>query len=192
MSPARRAALGQLAGWASLALAGPSAQAQSPGAAPPPELAAEWPSAAPRLQGQARFRFFGLHIYDLRLWAPQPLRAATLSEQPLALELIYARGLEGGRIAQRSLDEMRRAGPLDEPTAQRWLAAMRGLFPDVAEADRITGVQVPGERARFHVNAKPAGEVREAEFARRFFGIWLAPHSSEPALRQQLLAGVAP
>lgn len=171
------------------------AQAQSlpaAPAAPPPELAAEWPGQAARLQGQARFRFFGLHVYDTRLWSAQALRATSLAEQPLALELIYARRLDGARIAQRSLDEMRRAGPLDDAPARRWLAAMLGLFPDVDENDRITGVQWPGERARFHVNARPVGEVRDAEFARRFFGIWLAPHSSEPALRQQLLAGLPP
>jgi len=35
------------------------------------------------------------------------------------------------------------------------------------------------------------GEVKDAEFARRFFGIWLAPSTSEPALRQTLLGGAA-
>ena len=30
-------------------------------------------------------------------------------------------------------------------------------------------------------------EKRDAEFARRFFGIWLAPETSEPRLRAALL-----
>jgi hypothetical protein len=31
------------------------------------------------------------------------------------------------------------------------------------------------------------GDIRDAEFARLFFGIWLSPRSSEPAMRQALL-----
>jgi hypothetical protein len=197
-SPARRQVL-RLAGqcaWlaaATAVLAPPPAQAQpaAPETAAPPELAGAWPQPA-RLLGQARFRFFGLHIYDAQLWAPQPLRQSTWAEQPLALVLLYARKLEGARIAQRSLDEMRRAGPLEEARAERWLAAMRGLFPDVSDGERITGQHLPGDAARFWVNGRLAGDVKDVEFARRFFGIWLAPHTSEPGLRQQLLAGAAP
>jgi hypothetical protein len=32
------------------------------------------------------------------------------------------------------------------------------------------------------------GEVPDAEFSRLFFGIWLSPQTSEPGLRQQLIA----
>lgn len=35
---------------------------------------------------------------------------------------------------------------------------------------------------------KVVGEVADPEFARLFFGIWLSPNTSEPALRQALLA----
>jgi hypothetical protein len=35
------------------------------------------------------------------------------------------------------------------------------------------------------------GEVRDATFARLFFGIWLSPRTSEPQLRAALL-GLAP
>ena len=34
----------------------------------PAEVLGEWP--APRLQGQGRLRFLGLHVYDIRLWSP--------------------------------------------------------------------------------------------------------------------------
>jgi len=45
---------------------------------------------------------------------------------------------------------------------------------------------------RFLLNGKPYGEVRDPEFAPLFFGIWLSPATSEPALRQSLLAQVQP
>jgi hypothetical protein len=64
---------------------------------------------------------------------------------------------------------------------------MTRLFPDVKAGDRITGVHRPGESAAFFVNGRAVGEVREARFASLFFGIWLSPRTSQPALRAALL-----
>ena len=153
---------------------------------PPPEVAAELPEA--RWRGAVVLRFLGLQIYDLRLWSANAVTGDGAG-QPLALELQYARGLSGARIAQRSIDEMKRIGPLTDAQSERWLAAMTRLFPDVTAGDRLTGVQVPGKGARFFFNGQLRGEVAEPEFARLFFGIWLSPKTSEPALRTQLLAG---
>ena len=151
---------------------------------PPPELREELPAA--RLAGQGRLRFFGLSVYDARLWlttAPGPEPWV----QPLALELAYTRDLVGAQIAERSLTEMRRVGEVSPPQAERWLAQMRQLFPDVRAGDRITGVHRPGEGARFFLNGRRLGEVADAAFARLFFAIWLSPRTSEPGLRAQLL-----
>jgi hypothetical protein len=152
----------------------------------PAELADEWPSA--RLQGQGRLRAMGFRIYDIRLWAPrEPLSPDDWGQRALALEIEYARSLVGRLIAERSLQEMRRAGPMAPELAERWLQAMSRWFPDVQAGDRITGVHLPEGVVRFFANGAPRGELRDAEFARRFFGIWLAPHTSEPRLRDALL-----
>jgi len=177
-APERRRLIGGLAA----AALWPAAWAE---AAPPPEVALELPGA--RLQGRGTLRYFGLRVYDALLWAGGPLAAGGIATAPLALELRYARRLRGPLIAERSLTEMRRQGEIDETRAQRWLEAMARLFPDVDDGDRITGVQRPGEAARFHVNGRFTGELRDPEFARRFFGIWLSPQTSEPQLRAQLL-----
>ena len=110
---------------------------------------------------------------------------------PLALELLYARSLEGIKIAERSLAEMQRQGEIEAAKAARWLGAMKQVFPDVQPGDRITGLHLPGLGARFFVNGQLKGDVRDAEFARLFFGIWLSSRTSEPALRDALL-GKAP
>jgi hypothetical protein len=163
----------------------PTAPPAPPAPTAPPELAGLWPQA--RLQGQASFRFLGIPIYEVALWAPQPIGPANSAQQPLALVLVYRRSLSGERIAERSLSEMARAGPIAEAKATRWLAAMRRLFPDVDTGQRLTGVQLPGQGARFFYQGQARGELLEAEFAQRFFGIWLAEHSSAPELRRQLL-----
>jgi Chalcone isomerase-like len=179
----RRAAF---VGLMSLALHAPAALAQP---APPPEVAADLPGA--RLQGEGRLRLLGLQIYGALLWTQQPLAAADVERAPLALELRYARTLRGPLIAERSIEEMRRVGEFSDEQSQRWLAAMKQLFPDVNAGDRITGVQRPGEGARFHFNGRFVGEVRDAAFARLFFGVWLSPRTSEPKLRTALLGAGA-
>ena len=153
----------------------------------PPEVVAELPSA--RLLGSSRLRVFGFQVYDARLWSSVATGPDTWAQAPLALELQYLRKLDGPAIAERSLSEMRRQGDIATATAERWLAEMKRLFPDVTAGDRITGVQQPGVGARFFVNGKLAGEVRDAEFARWFFGIWLSARTSEPAMRDALLGG---
>ncbi|RZU00650.1 chalcone isomerase family protein [Rivibacter subsaxonicus] len=143
-----------------------------------------------RLLGDGRLRWFGMHIYDARLWvAPGHPSGTDYAGHPLALELEYARALDGARIAERSIEEMRRAGALPDAQAGGWLTAMKQCFPDVKPGDRITGLQRPGEPTRFFVNGELACELADPEFARRFFGIWLGPDSSQPALRSALLGG---
>jgi hypothetical protein len=151
----------------------------------PPELKGELRDA--QLRGEGRLRYLGLHVYDIRLWAESELGSRDLLSQPLALELEYARTLEGKAIAERSLKEMQGLGAIDAALAERWLQQMRQILPDVKKGDRITGVQRPGEAARFFVNGQPRGEVRDAEFTRLFFGIWLSPRTSQPKLREALL-----
>lgn len=155
----------------------------------PPEVAAELPGA--RLLGAGRLRWFGLHVYDARLWvaadAPTGAARADHARFPLALEIEYARSLEGARIAQQSIDEMRRVGGFSDAQAQQWLAFLKQAVPDVQARDRVTGVQRPLELSRLHVNGRFTGELRDADFMRLFFGIWLGPQTSQPALRSQLL-----
>jgi hypothetical protein len=168
-----------------LALAGTPLGAVAGSATPPPELGAVLPGA--RLLGEATLRYFGMQVYDIRLWADDKAALARPEATRLALELRYARALDGAQIAARSLQEMQGIGEVPRERGQRWLAAMREIFPDVNEGDRITGLQLPGEAARFWRNGQPIGELRDAEFTRLFFGIWLSPRSSQPRLREALL-----
>ena len=96
------------------------------------------------------------------------------------------RHLSGKKIAEVSIEEMQKLEKLKPEQQQRWLQQMQAMFPDVEENTRITGVHLPGEGARFFLNDQPLGEIRDPEFARLFFGIWLDSRSSVPALRAQL------
>jgi hypothetical protein len=179
-----RAAAFLLAGAAALCLP-PAARAT---AAEPTTGAA---LQAKQLLGQARLRVWGFEVYDARLWAGPGFDPQRYEQHRFALELGYLRSFKGRAIAERSIDEMRGLAPISPDEAARWLGAMGGLFPDVQRGDRITGVHVPGTGARFYLNDRLLGEVADEAFSRLFFGIWLSPRTSQPAMRATLLQAAA-
>jgi hypothetical protein len=153
---------------------------------PPPISADVVESKALTRRGEAVMRFFGLKVYDIRLWTPdRPHR----DDEVFALELIYDLGLKGAEIAKRSAEEMRKIGYTDETKLKRWTEVMTKVFPDVKQGDTLVGVSVPGKEARFYSREKFIAAVPDPEFAKAFFGIWLSEKTSEPRLRERLLGG---
>ena len=142
--------------------------------------------------GQGSLRWLGLSVYQARLWVAPGFRGARFAEHRFALELRYERAFAAADIARRSLAEMRRAGPIADAEAQRWQLQLQQVLPDVRAGDRILGIHRPGQGAAFVVNGRAQGEIADPRFAARFFGIWLGPATSEPALREALLEGAAP
>ena len=195
--PSRRKALLRAAALTGLALAGSAASRAAPvtaadatgagpgGAALPAELVATLAGA--QALGAATLRFLGLDIYAAKLWVQEGFSADRYAQSPFALELNYARALSGRLIAERSLQEMRRQAKPGAAQEQAWLDAMLRAFPDVQAGDRITGLHTPGSGARFWFNRQERPAVRDAQFSRLFFGIWLSDASSEPQMRSQLL-----
>lgn len=155
------------------------AMAATPGSALP-AFAAPDPTAGLRRWGSGEFRRFGFLIYRATLWAGDEPTAP-----PLALRLDYQRNLDGRAIADASVKEMRRLG-VPEATLSRWGERMAAIFPDVRVGDYITGIYRP-EGVVFLFNDRVIGEIAEAEFGRRFFGIWLDVRTSAPELRAVLL-----
>jgi hypothetical protein len=142
--------------------------------------------------GSARLRVWGFEVYDVRLKAGPGFDTARFADGPLALEFNYLRNLKGPDIAERSLDEMRNLETIAPVQAELWLAAMRSLFPDVKKGDRLAGIHQPGRGAAFYLNDRLLGEVVDERFSRLFFGIWLSPKTSQPAMRETLLQGLLP
>ncbi|GAB3481437.1 chalcone isomerase family protein [Polaromonas eurypsychrophila] len=173
-----------LTGWAGPAWAQTAAD----------DTRAELQQALPQAQlvGKGRLTVWGFQVYDARLWANPGFAASSFTAQPLALELAYLRGFLSQAVAERSITEMRRSASISDEQADKWMAAMARVLPDVKKGDRVMGVHRPGVGASFWMNGKPLGEIRDTEFARLFFGIWLAPTTSEPGLRSALLAGAGP
>ncbi|MCY7386632.1 MAG: chalcone isomerase family protein [Burkholderiales bacterium] len=136
------------------------------------------------VRGNAVMRFFGLKVYDVRLWTPmKPFSYA----DPFVVELVYDMSLKGKDIADRSVKEMRAQGVNDEIKLKRWGDEMAKIFPDIKQGDALIGVSLPGKEARFYDREKLIATVPDPEFAKAFFDIWLSEKSSEPKLRLKLL-----
>lgn len=173
---------------ACVAASAPAAHAQQ--AEPAPALRAELPAG--QTIGAGRLKFWGLDVYDALLWAEPGFRHGDFASQPFVLELSYLRAFAARDIARRSLEEIGRVNALEPAKAVQWQAALARAFPDVKRGDRIAGIHRPGVGVTFLTNGKETGEIRSAEFARLFFGIWLGPGTSEPGLRQALIGKSPP
>lgn len=150
--------------------------------AAPAHIEQEVPKA--RLAGSGTFTYFGMNIYAAELWVgPQGYSPGA----PFALDLRYARKLDGRKIAQASVEQMEKIGAGSAVARADWLRKMTAIFPDVREGSHITGVYLPQLGARFYLDGKALATVDDGDFARAFFGIWLAPNTTAPALRAALL-----
>ncbi|MFZ6845671.1 chalcone isomerase family protein [Undibacterium sp. RuTC16W] len=141
--------------------------------------------------GKGTFRWFGIAVYDAQLWVGKdgylPESNGQLGRQPVALDLTYARNLIGAKIAEASIEEIQKLKLGSEEQRKTWLTQMTKLFPDVKEGNHITGIFLPGLTARFYLDGKLLGEIKDPEFAHAFFSIWLDQKTSAPGLRQKLL-----
>lgn len=154
-----------------------------------PSTMPEWLGELPLAQrmGRGSYRWFGLAIYDIELWAPPGFEANRYASHAFALTLTYARALEGRAIAERSIAEMRRLTSFDASREPHWLGLMRTAFPDLKPKDRLTGLHDGKGGVQFWYNGRRRSQFQDPEFARLFFGIWLAEATSAPDLRQRLL-----
>ena len=134
--------------------------------------------------GKGRLTVMFWDVYDASLYAPN---GEWNQERPFALQLDYLRDIEGGDIANRSAEEIRKLGFTDEVRLAAWYSEMRAIFPDVKNGSTLTGVYVPPSATKFYDGNTHIGTVNDPEFARWFFAIWLDEKTSEPKLREQLL-----
>ena len=134
-----------------------NALAAAPLTTAPTEVVADLKLA--QLRGRAPLRFFGLLVYEARLWALPAFEPERYDQLPFALELEYARKLEGDAIAERSVAEMRRVGEFTEAQSKAWLAFMNQAFPNVGAQDRLTGLHDGAGGVRFFFNGKPTAAI---------------------------------
>ena len=136
--------------------------------------------------GKARMSVMFWDVYDATLLAPG---GKWSKDKPFALQLTYLRHLDGPKIADRAVQEMRGQGIDDEVKLAIWHTQMRQIFPDVYEGDTLTGVFTKDGETIFYSDNTEIGRIKDVEFTKYFPAIWLSPKTSEPDLRLGLLGG---
>ena len=82
---------------------------------------------------------------------------------------------------------MRSEGFTDADRLEDWRGKMRAIFPDVDDGTVLTGISNGHGPTTFYEDGRRVGAVDDPAFGAKFFGIWLAENSSDPALRAGLL-----
>lgn len=138
----------------------------------------------PKPVGEGRLSVLMWDVYDATLYAPQ---GTWQQDKPFALKLSYLRDIEGKKIADRSIEEMRDQGENDEIKLAAWHTQMRRIFPNVTDQTSITGIYTMSGSTIFYANTQEIGRIQDPTFSRAFFNIWLSQDTSAPALRAKLL-----
>lgn len=134
--------------------------------------------------GEGRLTYMLWDVYDAVLYAPN---GKFEPQKPFALSLTYLRDLSGKKIADRSVEEMRNQGFKDEIRLAAWHTQMTNIFPDVSEGVSLTGLYTDNGESIFYKNGIEVGRIKDKEFGKYFFDIWLNKKTSAPDLRANLL-----
>ena len=143
-------------------------------------------TSTPVLQkvGAAKLKVMFWEVYESTLYAPEG--TFENDTRPLRLEICYLRDITSADLVKQTGKEWVAQGR-DHPHSSQWRARLRDLWPDVSKDDVITlDITVDGA-SHFSFNGKPLGSISDADFGAQFSGIWLAPDTTRPKLRDALL-----
>lgn len=170
---------------AQLALAGTAAHG-----ARLPDPVAQGPYALQQV-GSGNLRWLGMQIYEASLWTANGRYDGLAPGEPVALSLWYGRAFRRDELLRITGTAWKLLGETPPSQQQKWLAALRGVWFDVAKGHNLTAVVVPGRETRFYDQQRLLGRVDDPDFGPAFLAIWLHPRSVVGDLRVALLGGPA-
>jgi hypothetical protein len=141
---------------------------------------------SPRLVpvGAATLHWFGLHIYDVALFAPD---ASYTAAGTAALSIRYNISIKRRRLLETTLKEWRRLDVGQEARRMEWIRELEPLWPDLKHGDRLTAYRREGGPTQFYYGDRLLGEVADPAFGPAFFAIWLDERCHYPDVRNGLL-----
>lgn len=137
-----------------------------------------------KIVGQGVLSYAFWDVYKATLYAP---RGEWDPSRPYALSIEYFRDIKGKDIADRSVQEIRRQGLIDKVRLSAWSEQMKLIFPNVHEGTVLSAIYIPGNETIFYHGHKKIGTIKDEDFGKHFFAIWLDKTASAPELRLLLL-----
>ena len=120
-------------------------------------------------------------IYDISLLT----KTGTYQDgtQPLALEITYARDIEGEQLLSSTLEEWERQDIDWQPD---WSEQLQQIYPDVTEGDQLVLRVDDANNSFFYFNEQPVGAIEDAGFTNAFLAIWLSSNSRFQNMTREL------
>lgn len=131
-----------------------------------PEIASELGPA--RMLGASRYQVLAWSVFDAELWSANHRFSW---DEPFAVSLTYRRDFERDALVARSVSGMAERAQIG--SRQVLSERLRSCFADVRAGDRLTGVSLSADTARFFLNGRRTCDLTWPGFSRSFFGIWL-------------------
>lgn len=134
--------------------------------------------------GAATLHWFGLHVYDVALYAQDP---AYTTNGTAALSIRYNISIKRRRLLDTTLQEWRRMNKDDDKQREEWIKQLESLWVDLKSGDSLTAFRKGDGPTKFYFGDKLLGEVSDPAFGPAFFAIWLDADCSYPKVRDGLL-----
>ena len=138
----------------------------------------------PTLVGAATLHWFGLHVYDVALYAPE---TAYTTNGTAVLSIRYNMAVKRQRLLDTARKEWGRMGIGTKEQREAWLQRLETIWLDVKSGESLTAFRQQAGATRFYFGDKLLGEVADPEFGPAFFAIWLGADCSYPKVRDGLL-----
>jgi hypothetical protein len=157
-----------------------------------PQLFAEEKNLAGQtlaLKGQGSVYYAGLfHVYDAALYLPpqSPPRQALDNTLARCLVLHYRISLSRQQFIEAATAVLQRQIEDISPLMPR-LRHLHAAYRDVQPGDRYALCYLPQSGTELRLNGRPLLRIEGEDFARAYFGIWLAEAAISEPLRAALL-----
>lgn len=142
------------------------------------------PIAQMKLVGTGVLHYAIWKVYTASLYTPT---GEWRPQQPMGLHIEYHIQLDGKKIAERSIHEMREQGMPHREKWGQWKNQLKKIIPSVKSDTTLSAIYTPGSGTQFYKGSQWIGQIEGDDFGASFFGIWLNEGTSEPGLRRHLL-----
>lgn len=140
--------------------------------------------------GHGTLHWFGVTIYRATLRSANG-HFSSPATQPLSLTLTYQHRITRRQLIDITAAEWTRLGLADQPSRQRWAAALEGIWSDVQAGDEISVLVTPVGMTRFYRGDRLLGRIEDPAFGPAYLAIWFDARSQVGRLRSDLI-GAAP
>lgn len=137
------------------------------------------------LVGTAKFKFLFWDIYVSELYTKSG--SYSDNEAKLLLEIKYLRDIKSKDLLNKTVDQWKHLG-IDESEYKNYVQQLSVIWPDIKVGDELA-FYTRDEQSHFYLNQNHIGSISSNKFGEIFKDIWLSESTSQPKLRETLLAG---